>query len=391
MTSRSRARPFTPQRGLRDLERYVVSRGFAVSEAAKQVFLQAERIAEENNVGSPLLNVFLLGAIRAVPHFRAAVEELGGNLSAALQLLETDIRERRDEHDQYSSQTRPYSSKRSRDLVCRKSVVDRAILAAEAHGRKQIFDIDVIEGVLQAHELDFPAINNGIWVDAGLHTPFNTLSHILGVWHAPLSLRFDALRGRLGIAPELMLGRSHIDAAPARLRPSLLRLLQDHPHYDRNCFVIMPFTKTRWHAKIHRAIKQTLQRLHLNGLRADDCPYDDDLFTNVETYLHACSFGIAVFDRLVSDNYNPNVTLEVGYLIGLGRPVCLLKEKTLPKLPSDLVGRLYREFDVQDIPGTIPREIENWLYERRIILSPSDALREVVSPAGQGNCSRVPR
>ena len=95
-----------------------------------------------------------------------------------------------------------------------------------------------------------------------------------------------------------------------------------------------------------------------------------------------------MFERLESERYNPNVALEVGYMMALGKPVCLLirlrhklqkpsdgtaferlkdrlflpeipaylgiglvrdavrlKDKNLSTLATDLGGKLYRNFD----------------------------------------------
>ncbi len=78
----------------------------------------------------------------------------------------------------------------------------------------------------------------------------------------------------------------------------------------------------------------TLASYGITALRADDKDYHEDLFTNIVTYLYGCSFGIAVFERIETDDVNPNVSLEVGYMQGLRKPVCLLKDKTLRALHS---------------------------------------------------------
>ncbi|MCI4012830.1 hypothetical protein MPN20_15285 [Brevibacterium sp. ZH18] len=39
----------------------------------------------------------------------------------------------------------------------------------------------------------------------------------------------------------------------------------------------------------------------------------------------------------------------------------LLKEKRLPRVPSDVVHRLYKEFDIFDIDSSINREIKRWI------------------------------
>ena len=86
------------------------------------------------------------------------------------------------------------------------------------------------------------------------------------------------------------------------------------------------------------------------------------------TYIIGCGFGIAVFERLEQDEFNPNVSLEVGWMYGLGKSVCLLKDKTLTTLPhADLVGKLYRQFDPQNPKGTIPQVLSKWLNDKGVV------------------------
>ena len=80
---------------------------------------------------------------------------------------------------------------------------------------------------------------------------------------------------------------------------------------------------------------------------------------NILTYIYGCRFGIAVFERIEDEAFNPNVALEVGYMMGLGKPVCYLKERTLRTLHTDLVGQLYSEFDVENCEGNrVPHAAE---------------------------------
>jgi hypothetical protein len=78
-----------------------------------------------------------------------------------------------------------------------------------------------------------------------------------------------------------------------------------------------------------------------------------------------CGFGIAVFERLTQDQFNPNVSLEVGYMMALRKPVCLLKDLTLHSLSSDLAGKIYENFDVQRPEETLPLALDNWLRKYR--------------------------
>lgn len=154
---------------------------------------------------------------------------------------------------------------------------------------------------------------------------------------------------------------------PVEIRESLERLKCDYPDFRRNAFVMMRFGKTRGHNEIINSIKSSLEKYSINALRADDKQYHDDLFQNVLTYIYGCHFGIAVFERLEEDDFNPNISLEVGYMQALKKSVCLLKDKTLKTLHTDLVSKLYKTFDPQDPMATIPNELEKWLRDKDII------------------------
>lgn len=135
----------------------------------------------------------------------------------------------------------------------------------------------------------------------------------------------------------------------------------------KTAFIIMQFSKTAAHDKIVSTIKDTLKKHGIVGLRADDKEYADDLFANIKTYMHCCDFGIGVFERILEDNFNPNVSIEVGYMMGLRKKVCLLKDQTLKNLPTDLMGKLYKPFDPQNIEKTLPDQLEKWMQDKGII------------------------
>jgi hypothetical protein len=86
----------------------------------------------------------------------------------------------------------------------------------------------------------------------------------------------------------------------------------------------LQFSYTEVHREITGAVRAASPPFGIGGLRADDLEYHQDLLPNVLTYIYGCNFGIAVFERLESERHNPNVALEVGYMMALGKPVCLL-------------------------------------------------------------------
>ena len=157
-------------------------------------------------------------------------------------------------------------------------------------------------------------------------------------------------------------GEGH--TAPAIIHDSLRRFRTIHRRLGAQCFVMMRFGDTAAHTRIERTIKNTLKKHGLVGLLARDREFHEDLYPNILTYMHGCDFGIAVFERLKTDEFNPNVALEVGYMFGLKKQVLLLKDETLRALHTDLVGKLYKEFDPQHPERTIPGQIDRWLTDK---------------------------
>jgi len=147
----------------------------------------------------------------------------------------------------------------------------------------------------------------------------------------------------------------------------LEKFRSDYPVGSKTAFIIMQFGGTKPHAAVVNCIKETLRSHGITALRADDKEYMDDLFPNIKTYMHACDFGVAVFDRITEDDFNPNVSLEVGYMLGMGKNVLLLKDKTLKQLQTDLTGKLYKPFDTTDVENTMPTQIEKWLTDRGLV------------------------
>jgi nucleoside 2-deoxyribosyltransferase len=125
----------------------------------------------------------------------------------------------------------------------------------------------------------------------------------------------------------------------------------------------IPTLKTAAHERIVVAIASALSELGIKVVRADEREYHSDLFLNILTYMHGADFGIAVFERLEGDEFNPNVSLEVGYMLGIRKQVCLLKDSTLRSLHADLVGKLYRDFNPQDPETSIAPKLQAWLRD----------------------------
>lgn len=145
------------------------------------------------------------------------------------------------------------------------------------------------------------------------------------------------------------------------IQDSLKKFKLDYISPKKTAFIMMRFGETTQHEKIFEAIRTILMKNDICGLRADIFPYHEDLYYNILTYMHGCDLGIAVFEVIEDREYNPNVAFEVGYLKALGKSVCLLKEKTLERLHTDLIGKSYNEFDMNNCESTIEVQLNDWL------------------------------
>ena len=176
-------------------------------------------------------------------------------------------------------------------------------------------------------------------------------------------------------------------AHPIEIQESLARFRADHPDPATVAFVMMRFDADAPFQRIVEAIRGGLAPFGITALRADDKEYHDDLFLNVLTYVYGCGVGVAVFERITSENTNPNIALELGYMFALRKPVCLLKDQTLPALQSDLVGKLYRPFDTFDPAATVPRALTSFLEQRGF---PRSASRQAPFHVGEPMTRTVP-
>lgn len=227
---------------------------------------------------------------------------------------------------------------------------------------------------------------NGISCIQPLATGYWRIDFDEVVQHCPNGRPFDWLTGQVelidspiwddatkGMALEFTISETRMEKrtmgdnvvdVPASIRESYDKFRVDNPDPAQAAFIMMRFGDTPAHASIVKAIRDVLKKFGIVGLRADDKQYHDDLFPNVQTYLHGCGFGIAIFERIENNEFNPNVGLEVGYLLAMGKPVCYLKDKSLAALHTDLIGKLYRTFDTYQPLETIPKELEAWLSDK---------------------------
>ena len=79
-------------------------------------------------------------------------------------------------------------------------------------------------------------------------------------------------------------------AVPVAIQESLNLFQSQHPDPRKVCFVMMQFGETTAHDEIERGIKETLSKYGLTGFLARDKQFNDDLYPNIQTYMHGCGW-----------------------------------------------------------------------------------------------------
>ncbi len=184
------------------------------------------------------------------------------------------------------------------------------------------------------------------------------LKNILYLCHADLRLQISLEKSKVA-----QLRRIGAPTPPVEITDSLAkfnRMFSD----QKTAFVIMSFEKTEAHTAIFDAIKANLLEFGIVGMRADEYEFHENMYDNIRTYMYGCTFGVAVYERISSQEHNPNIAYEIGYMKGLKKSVCLLKDKTIKVLHADLLGKLYKEFDTRDVGRTVDLALKSWIGTR---------------------------
>jgi len=158
---------------------------------------------------------------------------------------------------------------------------------------------------------------------------------------------------------------------------ALQKTLEKFP-YEKSVFIMMPFGENDIRLRIITdTIKETLEEHSLCGWRADDLERSlmEDMWPNIVVNMLSCKYGIAVYvDRTLLDRYtdeqvtvfNANIALEVGFMKSRGLDVLLLKDKRLEKLHTDIISKLYEEFDFDDPEGCVKKSVTDWIKKRQL-------------------------
>jgi hypothetical protein len=141
--------------------------------------------------------------------------------------------------------------------------------------------------------------------------------------------------------------------------PDLVGILRDFldlHEFDRNVFGMTRFPTEGSSAPpdpVKKALEIARASCQAHGLElhlASDRQLHDDLWTNVAAHMWASRYGVAFFEDLAKPprGLNYNLTTEVGAMLITGRRCCLLKDSSIPSLPTDLVGQIRKDVSLLD-------------------------------------------
>jgi hypothetical protein len=152
--------------------------------------------------------------------------------------------------------------------------------------------------------------------------------------------------------------------APPALVGPLRAFLAEFP-FEQNIFGMTRFPGPKGIDPLLPAIERARELCREKGLvfhLASDRSIVDDLWANVAAHMWGCRFGIAFFEARSETGLNYNLNIEVGSCLVLGRRMALLKDHSLEQMPTDLVGQIYLDVDL-DKPESVSVALSGWLHE----------------------------
>lgn len=152
------------------------------------------------------------------------------------------------------------------------------------------------------------------------------------------------------------------ELAPPRWAAGIKELLARSP-FETNALCMTRFPKAGHPDDPIQGVIDTIKAaLAAHGLTlhlASDAIVEDTLFANVAAYMWACQYGFALFEDRIGLGLNYNLVIEVGAMIMAGRQTALLRDTTIPNMPTDLVGHIYKPVDFGDL-ATVNVAAHQW-------------------------------
>ena len=181
---------------------------------------------------------------------------------------------------------------------------------------------------------------------------------------------------------------------PSKLKDEIMAFKATHAN-EKTAFIMTSFAEE--HQNTIALVKEVLKKYDITPCMANKQGGEntDDLWPNIEVFIHGCDFGIGIYadDSILKGKneagekkyengderekekekelfkrirINPNLSQEVGYMLGIQKKVCILKDGKLKHLPTDLAGKIYVPFENdEDLKKNLGEWIEGKILRRR--------------------------
>jgi hypothetical protein len=254
---------------------------------------------------------------------------------------------------------------------------------AEARSDSGRFGPSAINGLFDDFGLPRPAKVSNVFLRLEEHGHLSRLKEGRGTWRLTPAgrarstgfiddLDLAALVAEAATERPPLFGHTSHPLIPASLAPPELLaplrvFLEAHP-FELNVFGMTRFPDEEDESgadPLVAALDAIRAACTAHGLEfhlASDRVIVDDLWANVAAHMWACRYGIAFFEDRKGCGINYNLTTEVGAMLVAGRRVALLKDRSIERLPTDLIGKIYKSVDFDDVEATVG-VIHVWLRD----------------------------
>lgn len=148
--------------------------------------------------------------------------------------------------------------------------------------------------------------------------------------------------------------------------PNLKRFLDEHP-FERNVLGMTRFPDEEVDdpdplTPVLDAAREVCAMHGLEFHLASDRDIEVDLWPNVAAHMWASRYGIAFLEDRRGRGMNYNLTIEVGAMLMTGRRIAIMKDKSIEKLPTDLVGKIYKSVDLDKVDA-VKAILHTWIRD----------------------------
>lgn len=159
-----------------------------------------------------------------------------------------------------------------------------------------------------------------------------------------------------------------VDFPPRHMRHfALLEQFWRDGSYDKSVFVMSKFpsglgTKDQQLARVLDVVSDGIAAAGFTPrIARGPKRYHDGLWDNVELHLLGCRQGVAIVEDSYLDELNPNVTMEWGWMRGMGKAVLFLVEESFSRSRADIGGLLEESFSWSSPSTGTAEVIKSWL------------------------------